>query len=520
MRRLSPLALVVAVVCSGAAMAPFVSLTSERFGWQAFTQAYQQHTVAIPAVARVQGSGAFFTSRIDLFHTSGGDKQVLVTYTPRADLGGGPRTALVPLPADTQLEVTDPLAVWFGFSGDDVAVGSLVLELRDDGGPAGSDDLLLAQSVVFARNDDGSEFGQFFPASRETDALTAGQVGYLPTTVNAQVYRVNVGLMGLTDGTQVTVTPQDPIGTPLAAGQTFDLDAGGNRQLNNIFNVFQLAPRDNILVAVEVTSGMALAYASVLDGNIVYTGTSDPTTLLPVTAGAPEVTLLELGPIQGINEFSGSASVTNFSPGEAVVRAEFFARGVPGVAASTTFTIPGGGTLGFEDIVGELFAVEGVGTLRLTAQNDTLISATGREFAVFRDSQGEVVGTAGQDMPGMLPDELLQPGARYHVLGLREVDEQAGRERSHIAAFNPGESVVTLNVEVFDGASGESEGETQLTVRAGELIQANSIIATVNPTQDGEVKRLEVTSTGPLYLRAFRVNRDGDPITIPAQQGD
>ena len=282
MRRFSPVALVVAVVCSGASMAPFVSLTSERFGWQAFTQAYQ--TVAIPAVARVQGSGAFFTSRIDLFHTGGGDKEVVVTYTPRADLGGTVRTAVVLLPGDTQLEVTDPLAAWFGFSGDDPAVGSLLLELRDDGGPA-SGDSLLAQSVVFARNDDGSEFGQFFPAQREADALVAGQVGYLATTVNAQVYRVNVGLMGLMNGTQVVVTPEDPVGTPLAAGQTFDLDAGDNRQLNNIFNVFQLAPRDNIQVAVEVTSGMALAYASVLDGNIVYDGTSDPTTILPVTAG-------------------------------------------------------------------------------------------------------------------------------------------------------------------------------------------------------------------------------------------
>jgi len=517
MRRFSPTALVVAVVCSGAAMAPFVSLTSERFGWQSFTQAYQ--TVAMPAVARVQGAGAFFTSRVNLFPSSGGDKTVVVTYTPRADLGGMTRTAEVALPGDTQLEVNDPLAAWFGFGEEDAAVGSLLLELRDDRKQA-SDDLLLAQSVVFARNDDGSEFGQFFPALREVDALLAGQVGYLASTVNAQVYRVNVGLMGLMNGTQVIVTPQDPIGTPLAEGQTFDLDLGDNQQLNNIFNAFGLAPRDNIQVAVEVSSGMALAYASILDGNIVYTGTSDPTTILPVTAGAPEVTLLELGPIQGLNEFSGSASVTNFSPGEAVVLAQFFARGVPGVAADATFTIPGGGTLGFEDIVGELFAIQGVGTLRLATQNDTLISATGREFAVFRDGQGEVVGTAGQLIPGMLPDELLQADVTYHLLGVRELEDETGRERSHIAAFNPGTADVTLTVEAYDGATGESEGETDLTVRGGELIQTNSIIAVVNPSQDGEVKRLEVSATGPLYVRAFRVNRDGDPITIPPQRED
>ncbi len=59
--------------------------------------------VAIPAVARVAGSGAFFTSRVALFHTGGGARNVVVTYFPRADIGGPTRTATVPLPANTQL---------------------------------------------------------------------------------------------------------------------------------------------------------------------------------------------------------------------------------------------------------------------------------------------------------------------------------------------------------------------------------------------------------------------------------
>lgn len=492
---------------------------SDTNGYSVQARLYDVYTpaspaTAIPAAARVQGAGAFFTSRVNLMHLGSGARQVAVTFTPRADLGGATRTALVPLPAGTLLEITDPLAAWFGFGGGDAAVGSLLFELRNTNGSPSSDQL-LAQSVVFARKTDGSEFGQFFPALRESDALVAGQTGYLATTVNAQVYRVNVGLMGLANGTRVTVTPQDRIGTPLATGLTLDLDTGSNQQLNNLFTVFGLNPRDNVLVAVQVVSGKVLAYSSVLDGNITYTGTSDPTTILPVTGGAPQVTLLELGPVQGINEFSGSASVTNFSPGSATVRAEFFARGTPGVAAVTTFTVPGGATVGFEDIVGELFGLQGVGSLRLTTQNGTLISATGREFAVFRDGQGRVTGTAGQLIPGMLPAELLQAGSRYHLLGLRDVEIQGRRERSHLAAFNPGSAPVTLTVQLVDGATGQTEGQTQLTVRGGEMIQTNNILAVINPSQNGQVKRLEVTATGPLYVRAFRVNRDGDPITIP-----
>lgn len=473
--------------------------------------------VAIPAAARVAGSGAFFTSRVDLYHSGSGNRNVAVTYTPRADLNGATRTASVSLPGNTQLSVNDPLATWFGFAGGDTAVGSLLLDLNETNGQPSSD-VLLAQSVVFARKTDGSEFGQFFPAMRDEDALVAGQIGYLASTVNAQVYRVNVGLMGLADGTRVKVTPQVKIGTPLAPGQTFDLDRGDNRQLNNIFNVFQLTPRDNIVIAVEVISGSLLAYGSILDGNLVYTGTSDPTTILPVTGGAPQVTLLELGPIRGLNEFSGSASVTNHSAGQASVRADFFARGTPGVRATATFTIPGGTTVGYEDIIGGLFGLQGVGTLRLTAENGTLISASGREFAIYRDAQGTVIGTAGQAIPGMLPSERLESGATYLLLGLREVDNPGGRERSHIAAFNPGAAAVTLSVEVFNGATGVSEGTTQLTVRGGELIQTNSIISVVNPAQNGQAKWLEVRATGPLYVRAFRVNKDGDPITIPPQR--
>jgi hypothetical protein len=476
--------------------------------------------IAIPAAARVQGSGAFFTSRVDLLHTGSVNREVHVTYTPRADLGGSVRTAVVPLPASTQLSVTDPLAAWFGFSGSTPAVGSLLLELTAVGGGPATGDLLLAQSVVFARNPDDTEYGQFFPALAEEDALAAGETGYLATTVDAEVYRVNVGLMALADGTTVTVTPQDRIGTPLAPAQTFSLDRGGNRQLNNIFRVFNLPPQDNIVVAVRVTAGLALAYSSVLDGNLVYPGTSDPTTILPVTAGAPQVTLLELGPITGLNEFSGSASVTNFSSGQAAVRADFFARGAPGVADTATFTIPGGDTVGFDDLVGDLFGLQGVGTVRLTTTNSTLISASGREFAIFRDGQGVVDGTAGQAIPGLLPADRVDPGVVYHLLGLREVSSAAGRERSHIAAFNPGTAPVTLAVEVVDGATGRSEGTTNLTVRAGELIQVNSIIAVVKPGQDGQVKRIEVTATGPAYVNAFRVNKDGDPVTIPPQRGE
>ena len=196
----------------------------------------------------MQGSGAFFTSRVDLFQTSGGAKELLVTFTPRADQGGSPSPTAVPLPAGTQLEVTDPLAAWFGFGGDASTVGSLPAHRRRGRAGRGDDPPRPERGVRARRRRPRVRPG--LPGAAR-DRRAGGRSGGLSErTVNAQVYRVNVGVMALVDGTAVTVTPQDPIGTPLAAGQSFTLDSGDNRQLNNIFNGLRPGPAGQHLVAV------------------------------------------------------------------------------------------------------------------------------------------------------------------------------------------------------------------------------------------------------------------------------
>lgn len=65
----------------------------------------------------------------------------------------------------------------------------------------------------------------------------------------------------------------------------------------------------------------------------------------------------------------------------------------------------------------------------------------------------------------------------------------------------------------YDDAGG-LEGEWTRGVRSLELVHVNNIISKIDPSHDGGVKRLEVTTTGPVHARAFRVNTTGDPITI------
>jgi hypothetical protein len=140
--------------------------------------------------------------------------------------------------------------------------------------------------------------------------------------------------------------------------------------------------------------------------------------------------------------------------------------------------------------------------------------ATGREYAVLRDSDGNVVGTAGQLIAGLTDADLLQPDRTYHLLGLSQRQLDAGLVRCHVAAFNPGDEEARITLDLYDGASGAHEGSVTVTASGGELAQWNSIVEAINPSQDGQPKRLEVTTTRAVHLKAFRVNAHGDPITL------
>lgn len=474
-------------------------------------------TATIASVARLQGVGAFFTSRVEAFNAGTGPLDVDIVYTPRADVAGPNLRTMITVPSRRQLEVDDPLRVWFGLTDADRAAGTLRFAVA-----AGREGDLMVQSVAYARNPDGSEYGQSFPAVFSAHTLKNGDRAYLSTTVDAVRYRINLGVAGLVDGTTVVAVPVNPLGTPLAVPRSFSVDAGVSRQINDVNRGsagFTLGDLGNYVVQLDVQSGEALAFVSVVDGTTQVPGTSDPTTILPVVEGSTKLTLLGLGPVIGINEFTGSASITNLANLPAVIRADFYARddGQPGIAKSATRTLAPGETLGFVDIVGEIFGLSGVGAVVLSSEGGREFFATGRELAVFRDGQGRVTGTAGQLVPALKDDEMLVPGLTYHLLGLRERTISGALERSNLMVFNPGSQPRTVRLALFDGATGIPEGVITESIPAGELRQLNRVISRIHAGQDGQSKRLEVVADGAVFVVASRSNKDGDPVTIRPQ---
>ncbi len=398
-------------------------------------------------------------------------------------------------------------------------IGSLRAECTQGGGqeasiasppsPRG----IFLQNIISARLADGREFGQIVPSFTDADAVRAGSSALFHTTHDGGRFRINAGVMATEDGTVLTWTPVGPVGTSLAQGRTLALARGQSTQLNDVAGTFGLGNRSDFMLQMSVASGAALGYVSVLDGKGAYTGTSDPTTVLPVRP-ASRVTLLEVGAVTGVNQFSGSAVIANHSARAAQVRADFYARGSVGVTTSGSFTLGPGEVRGHEDAVGDLVGQRNVvGTLVLTATNGTLISAIGREFAVYTDSQGAVTGTAGQLMPGLGDDDVLVAGRSYDVIAAIERETATGPERSHLGAFNPGGSDVTLTVTMFS-VDNVAEGSLTRTVRPGELLRVNNVVSAIHPAQDGEIKRLRITVSGPLHVLAYRVNATGDPVTL------
>jgi len=473
------------------------------------TQATQ--LIAVPAVARVQGKGAFFTSTMYLTNTSDVDLDLELTLTPRMDFEGAPITVDHTIAPGVMETLDDPVASLFGIGGDADMVGSVMITVA-----SGSSENLVMRTLVSAEVDSGERYGTSFPAIRSDDALDASDVGYLTTTEDPSTYRVNVGMMALADSTQITITPMASLNSPLADSVTFNLNAGESTQLNDVHRFFSIGTIADVLIEVSVNSGSAVAYATVLDGTGSYTGTSDPTTILPVTRGSEQITLLEIGSIRGIDEFSGSATIINFSDREAEVRADFNERGYAGVLSSRVFTIGPGEAVGYGDFVGDIFGVyDTVGTVVLQTLNGSQISATGREFAILRDQIGDgIAGTAGTQLPGLTDGDLVTPGQTWHVIGLRQQMDENEKERSHLALFNPSSESVQATVSLFNGSNGAVKGSRIWTIEGRELIQINNFMKKINDQVNGEEKRIEITVDHPVHLHVFRVNTWGDSVTL------
>ena len=164
--------------------------------------------------------------------------------------------------------------------------------------------------------------------------------------------------------------------------------------------------------------------------------------------------------------------------------------------------------LALDDVVAEVFDIEGAGGIRLRSASPFLV--TSRTYNIGGDS-----GTFGQFIPGSSPTEALASGILLQI-----VNDPAGDGfRSNVGFANPNDVAVSVTVRVYDVTAGILLGEGQRNLPPLAVLQINNVFGFVgaatavvtNGTVEfgadapvlGYASVLDNTSSDPIYVLPF-----------------
>jgi hypothetical protein len=457
--------------------------------------------LVVPAVAHTVGArGELFQSDLVVFNPLGVEVPAALVFTPtgsaakqRVDIEVGPHEMVA---------FEDVVTTVFGL---DDGVGALRIEFP-------SFRTLKAVSRTYAVSGLGT-YGQFVPALRFSDAASLGAGGaerVLPHLAKSADFRSNVGfveVLGLEAVLDLEMVDEN--GTVIARS-TIHLPPLSHRQINDVFDFFQVEGRSNAAVRVELGShGRVFVYASVVDNQ-----SSDPI-LVPGLIANPQF------------PWSGDQSDVLLVPAAASTRGLFGTRWRTDVrvlpatgevghlevtfvpndgsdSADGVFEFAGTGPLAVDDVVARLGA-SGAGHLWLH-------SSAGEILATSRTYTDDGGGSYGQFIPAGWWLVDLDRGV---VLGLRGDDEY----RSNIGLVNPFSNPVEVELRLVT-AAGELLGTRLEALAPDQGRQLNDVFAAFGV--DGcDLCRLEfevesVAGRDDVYVWGSVVdNRSGDAVFIP-----
>lgn len=245
-----------------------------------------------------------------------------------------------------------------------------------------------------------------------------------------------------------------------------------------------------------------------------------PSVAAPVAAADTEQTFAVTSRTEGFADTRWRTRLWVVAGSEpAALTFEFFPTslaGLSGPAQVATRSVAAGTQLYFEDLLGELWGINGNGAVRLLSTAP--VSAFARVVNVKMPPAFEG-GTFGQAMAPMTPDQVVPDGVFPGLFNERISDESGFR--SNIGWFNPNPDPVTLTARVVT-RDGEMLGERTLEVPGLSqwLGSVFDVVWTV-PQNQRELQHFFVTYEvvgGPLFLYASVVdNVTGDAVTVLPQ---
>ena len=456
------------------------------------------HQYVIPASAHAAGlEDTRWLTDVTVFNTSDDDQAVTAFFLDVGEDNSGTKGKWVKIQGDEVLSLPDIVEVTFRQSS---ASGAIII---------GSDEPLLVSSRTYNTAANGT-FGQFVPGLSTAASLGEGEKARLIQLTRNTDFRTNIGFTNATGQVLIVNIDLRRANGNHIAQQSYTLQPYAFFQKTDIIGT-------NIddayaIVSSSTPGAMFFTYASVVDNN-----SGDPVLILPpakAVATGNDVYIAAAAHVAGAAGTNWRTNLEVHNPGSA--RAQYtialLKKNLTNTSPTTrSFSLEGGKSMRYEDVLLSVFGFDGAGALRVTPTSGSIM-VTSR---TFNDASS---GTFGQFIAGVTTESAIAHGQEGRLIQLSRSSSASDGFRTNIGFVNATGSSIEVKVEMYAG-EGTRLGEKTYTLKPFEYDQVSDIFGQVT---NGEVENgfavVSTTTSGARFFAYASVvdNRSGDPVYIPA----
>ncbi|HPW56742.1 MAG TPA: hypothetical protein PLP31_13500 [Thermoanaerobaculaceae bacterium] len=178
------------------------------------------------------------------------------------------------------------------------------------------------------------------------------------------------------------------------------------------------------------------------------------------------------------------------------------------------FSLEGGRSMRYGNILSLIFGYSGAATLRITP-------TAGAIMVTSRTYNDQPAGTFGQFVPGRGVDRAIAYGSTGRLLMLSQSTVSAQSFRTNLGLVNATGSTITVEVDTYRGADGLHLGLKSYSLGPFKSIQLNEFLKNelAAGSIDDAFALVRTTTPGGVFFAFASVidNRSNDPIYVPAE---
>jgi hypothetical protein len=451
----------------------------------------------VPSAAHAEGvDDTVWLSDLELHNPGNEEVQADLYFLAAAQNNRGVQPVPIFVPAGRSLVLADVVSTTFG---ENDAAGAILVAAERS---------LLIGSRSYTSTGTGT-FGQRIPVVPTMSGT--GPIQLLHLSENAE-HRSNLGLVNL-GNTYLTIDVEVFAGSgALLGGRTYTLPPYGYLHKSSIIRKLTAAEIDDAFAVISATAGETryIAFASVIN-NITHdpmfiaaSTDSDTVLVIPVAVRAA-----------GSNGTDWYTDLVLFNPGEEAVEAgiDLISGGSCDTDTFTTVLVNPGTSLRSTDVLGQLLATSGQGTLRITVEDGGL-AATSR---TYNDTGNGIFGQQVAAVPlwaGFVSWQAVR------LIQLAHSTDASRGFRTNIGLVNFAEADLDVEIELYR-KDGSRLGKRRLHLGPCQQRQVNNIFQQLTDEDlDGAFAEI-TTSTADAWFFAYASvidNISTDAYYVPAAE--